>query len=71
MSNSDTPLAEASPESLDHLFNLDPQELTDKQVMFIVSKLREDRKRWLTEEKKKKISKGNAATIGSIEDLDL
>lgn len=46
-----TPLTIPDPASLDELFSRDPLELTDSDVDCIVTKLREDRKRWAAEER--------------------
>lgn len=35
-----TPLSEASPDSLEHLFNLDPLKMTDKNIDDIIAQLR-------------------------------
>lgn len=41
-----SPLAEASPESLDELFSRDPLKLQDQDIEAIVKALREQRTRW-------------------------
>lgn len=65
----ESPLAEASPESLQELFDKDPLELTDHDVERIVAELREQRGRWTQAEKKGK--KVAAPKSISLADLDL
>jgi hypothetical protein len=44
------PLDEASPESIDELFDRDPLELSDQDVDKIVARLRQDREAWAADE---------------------
>lgn len=52
--NLPNPIAEADFESIDRLFNKDPQFLTEEDLDTIVAKLRSGRGRWLHETEKKK-----------------
>ena len=47
------PIAEADFESIDRLFNKDPQFLTEEDLQAIVAKLRSGRGKWLHETEKK------------------
>lgn len=51
------PIEEADFESIDRLFNKDPQFLTQEDLASIVAKLRSGRGRWLHETAKKTIAK--------------
>lgn len=67
-----SPLTQASPESLNKLFNTDPAELTDAQIETIVKALQADRERWVeSESKPKRAAKTEASANLSLEDLDL
>lgn len=48
MTDERSPLASVDPQSLDHLFSLDPLELTDQQLQMVVEKLQADRLRMLS-----------------------
>ena len=63
------PLAEASSESLQELFDKDPLQLTDNDIHRIVAELREQRDRWIKAEAKGK-KKAAPASL-SLEDLGL
>jgi len=49
----ENPIKEADKESIDRLFNLDPQFLTRENVREIVQVLRRNRANWATEKPKK------------------
>lgn len=64
-----SPLAEASPTSLQDLFDRDPLSLSSSDIEHIVRALREERERWEKAEKKTK-AKAQAAPVNiSLEDL--
>lgn len=71
----DSPLSEPDPDSLTHLFNLDPDEFTgpdDPRLVKMVMALRADRARWdLNEKKKAAAPKKVAGEKLSLGDLDL
>jgi hypothetical protein len=69
---SDSPLAEANPESLQELFDKDPLQLTDPDIDRVVAELRTMRERWaLTEKKGKAPPKKGLATGLSLDDLEI
>lgn len=78
-SNSEQPLVEVSPDSLDELMARDPLDLTKSDLETIVAALREQRKIWRVAEaagaKKAPKSKGASPNITfkdlKIEDLEL
>lgn len=65
-----SPLTEASPTSLQELFDKDPLSLTDDDVERIVGELRAQRDRWEKASPKQK-SKLEAVTDISVEDLGI
>lgn len=67
MTNS--PLAQAKPESLAELFERDPLTLNDGDIERIVTELRSARERWIIQEKKGK--KVAASGTLSLQDLGL
>lgn len=71
----ESPLAQASPSSLEELFNTDPDLFTgpdDPRVVQIVQALRADRARWIEDEKKPTKKEKIAASADlKIEDLGL
>lgn len=82
--NSESPLTEADPQSLDALFSMDPLSLTDKDLAVIVRELRKQRERWAAAEAQGKTrapkaasapagakTKVPASTIKSLADLGL
>lgn len=50
MAETQTPLSEADPKSLDELFNEDPLNLTDSDVERLVAELRANRHLWKKED---------------------
>ena len=64
VNQSENPIREADKESIDRLFNLDPQFLTRENVTQIVEVLRRGRGNWAAEKKK---SAGKKATKVSAE----
>jgi hypothetical protein len=68
--NAPSPLAEASPTSLDELFSLDPLQLTDENIDRIVLELRAQRDRWQQTEKKGRGKKAETVTL-NLDDLGL
>lgn len=53
----ENPIREADKESVDRLFSLDPQFLTEQNIKDIVEKLRSGRGKWIHESEKKATSK--------------
>lgn len=52
------PIAEADKESIDRLFNKDPQFLTEGDMMVMIEKLRANRGHWLKKESAPKAPRG-------------
>jgi hypothetical protein len=69
MSNS--PLSEASSESLSELFAKDPLELTTEDISRVVSELRAQRERWMVAEKKGRAPKAETKVITDLSELGL
>lgn len=67
----DSPLAEAEPNSLQELFDKDPLNLTDPDIERIVTELRAQRDRWVKTEAKTGHKKKAAPANISLADLDL
>lgn len=57
VNQAENPIQEADRESIDRLFNLDPQFLTRDSIALIVAKLRAGRGSWIAEKKKASGSK--------------
>jgi len=55
---SESPLAEASPRSLDEFFSRDPLDLSDQDLDVIVAELRRQRKQFLVAEAQPKAPRG-------------
>lgn len=68
-----SPLHEATPDSLDELFSRDPLELSDQDLDSIVAHLRAQRNQWHAEEAAgaKKASKKGKAAPGPKEKISL
>lgn len=67
-----TPLAEASPESLQELLDKDPLKLTDSDIERVVTSLREARSKWEQSEKKGRAPKAEAKPLPTdLADLGL
>lgn len=67
-----SPLSEASPESLQELFDKDPLKLTDPDIERVVTELRAQRGRWEISQKTRKAPKAETiSTAASLEDLGL
>lgn len=63
-------LAEASPDSLQVLFERDPLSLTDENVEAIVTALRQQRAQWKQQEAKgKKVKPDKTTALGDLLDL--
>lgn len=69
MTMPNSPLKEASPGSLETLFNKNPRTLTDEELTSIVVALRTDRARWDTAEKVKTAKKTALPKDISVDDL--
>lgn len=75
----ENPIREADRESIDRIFSLDPQFLTEQNILEIIEKLRSGRGTWIrqTEKKassskgKKKLSSEEAKALLSSLDLKL
>lgn len=71
-STSPTPLSQASPESLNEIFNKDPELVSDEDIAKVVAVLRADREKFIQNEKKPKAApKAKADDKLTLEDLDL
>jgi hypothetical protein len=65
-----SPLTEASPNSLQELFDADPLQLNDDDISRIVQELRAQRERWLQGEAAGKGKRTKAQTVTvSLDDL--
>lgn len=62
----ENPIREADKESVDRLFSLDPQFLTEQNISDIVAKLRAGRGKWIHETEKKATTK-TKSKISSVE----
>lgn len=79
INQAENPIREADRESIDRLFSLDPQFLTEQNILEIIEKLRSGRGTWIrqTEKKassskgKKKLSSEEAKALLSSLDLKL
>lgn len=67
MTSSASPLEEATPDSLQELFDRDPLQLTDSDIEKIVTELRAQRARWEVREAKPK--KTSAPATLDLKDL--
>lgn len=67
----ESPLAEASPESLQELFDKDPLQLTDEDIDRIVAEERSMREKWKLVEKKGKAPKAQVVANISLADIGL
>jgi hypothetical protein len=70
------PIAEADKESVDRLFNKDPQFLTENDMMVMIEKLRANRGHWLKKESAPKAPRGKTklsedAVKALLKDLNL
>lgn len=65
-----SPLTEVNPNSLESIFNKDPETLTEDDIRKIVEELRADRERFLSAPRSNGKKKEAAANI-SLEDLGL
>ena len=67
-----SPLTQVAPNSLEIIFNKNPEELTDAEIDTIVERLRKERTEWKYDEGNKQKKKLEAAKQDlKIEDLDL
>lgn len=67
----ESPLSEASAESLQELFDRDPLTLTDHNIERIVAELRAQRDRWQIAERKGRAKAQPAPSAISLEDIGL
>lgn len=70
VNQSENPIKEADKESIDRLFNLDPQFLTRENVTQIVEVLRRGRGNWVAE-KKKSAGKAKSQKVSAEAAADL
>ena len=69
VNQSENPIQEADKESIDRLFNLDPQFLTRENVTQIVEVLRRGRGNWVAEKKKSAAKKATKVSAEAAADL--
>ena len=70
--NSKSPLSEVRVDSIEKLFNLPPESMTDEEVFKIVLALREDRQRFLSQPSKETKPKKTEANLDlKLEDIGL
>lgn len=69
VNQSENPIREADKESIDRLFNLDPQFLTRENVTQIVEVLRKGRGSWVAEKKKAAGKKATKVSAEAAADL--
>lgn len=69
VNQAENPIREADKESIDRLFNLDPQFLTRENIALIVDKLRSGRGTWIAEKKKSSTKKAPALSKESAQNL--
>lgn len=68
INQAENPIREADRESIDRLFSLDPQFLTEQNILEIIEKLRSGRGTWIRQtEKKASSSKGGKKKLSSEE----
>ena len=63
----ENPIREADRESIDRLFSLDPQFLTEQNILEVIEKLRSGRGTWIRQTEKKASSKGGKKKLSSEE----
>jgi len=66
-----SPLAEASPKSLDELFSTDPLKLSDSDVDAIIAELRRKRALWAKSEAEGRKAPRTKKDEATLEDLSL
>ena len=69
VNQAENPIREADKESIDRLFNLDPQFLTRENVTQIVEVLRRGRGNWAAEKKKSAAKKATKVSAEAAADL--
>lgn len=66
-----SPLSQVTPESLNEIFNKDPELVSDEEIEKIVKALRADRERFIQTEKAPRPTKQKADDSITLEDLGL